>query len=114
MGFSFAPPQGFGTATTTTITGWFTVSGESPARDWLAAAYDSNANLTYAIDGCNDTSYFNTVTAYSHANNAWTAEASDSEARYGPAAAYDSGANLTYAIDGYNGSYLSAVSAYAS
>ena len=96
-----------------TIAGWFTVANDTATGNSLAGAYDSSANLTYAIDGWNGSSYLATVTAYSHASNTWTAEASDTTARNGPASAYDSSANLTYAIDGYNGSsYLATVTAY--
>ena len=34
-----------------TIPGWITEASDTTARDSLAAAYDSSANLTYAIDG---------------------------------------------------------------
>ena len=91
---------------------WIIEASDTTARELLAAAYDSGAALTYAIDGYNGTSYFSTVTAYSHASNTWTAEAGDSTARGYLAAAYDSGAALTYAIDGYNGSSLATVTAY--
>ena len=96
-----------------TIPGWITEASDTTAREWLAAAYDSSANLTYAIDGMNS-ALLTTVTAYSHASNAWTAEASDTTARDSLAAAYDSSANLTYAIDGYTSIEISLVTAYLS
>jgi len=81
------------------LQGWLTLASDTTARSDLAAAYDSNANLTYAIDGLNG-AYFSTVTAYSHASNTWTTEASDTTARSSLAAAYDSSVSLTYVIDG--------------
>ena len=91
---------------------WISEASDTTARENLAAAYDSSANLTYAIDGYNS-NLIATVTAYSHAANTWTAEASDTTARDNLAAAYDSSANLTYAIDGYNGNNLATMTAYA-
>ena len=89
------------------------MASDTTGREYLAAAYDSSANLTYAIDGENSSNVaISTVTAYSHSSNSWTAMVSDTTPRYGLAAAYDSSANLTYAIDGYNGSYLSTATAY--
>ena len=93
--------------------GWTTLASDT-ARYELAAAYDSSANLTYAIDGYNGSTFISTVTGYSHGSNAWTALAFDSAgARYYLAAAYDSSANLTYAIDGNNNSAISTVTGYS-
>ena len=94
------------------FSGWLTETSDTTARAELAAAYDSSANLTYAIDGSTSANIA-TVTAYSHSANSWTAEASDTTARDELAAAYDSSANLTYAIDGYDGGYLATVTAYS-
>ena len=81
------------------IGGWVIQSQDATARKNLAAAYDSSANLTYAIDGYT-TASISTVTAFSFSSGAWTTEASDTTARDTLAGAYDSSANLTYAIDG--------------
>jgi len=90
---------------------WLLAASDTTARSGIGAAYDSSANLTYAVDGYTTTGIA-TVTAYSHPSNAWTAEASDTTARYGLAAAYDSSANLTYAIDGATGGFPT-VTAYS-
>jgi len=95
------------------IPGWTALANDTTARYYLAAAYDSSANLTYAIDGYNVSGYsIATLTAYSHSSNSWTALANDTTARQQLAAAYDSSANLTYAIDGYYGGALATLTAY--
>ena len=45
------------------LPGWITEASDTTIRDGLAAAYDSSANLTYAIDGY-DGGKLSTVTAY--------------------------------------------------
>jgi hypothetical protein len=91
---------------------WTAIASDLVTRDQFAAAYDSGANLTYAIDGYNG-GFLSTLTGYSHASNAWTALASDLYARSGLAAAYDSGANLTYAIDADSAYNNNAVTGYS-
>ena len=100
----YKQPSGYYSALEFGIIGWIAEATDLIARRWLAAAYDSSANLTFAIDGLN-TSSFTTNNAYSHTSNAWTAEAADLKARRYLAAAYDSSANLTFAIDGYGGTH---------
>jgi len=106
-------PAGFYAGITYRRPGWMTLTSDTTARDYLAAAYDPSANLTYAIDGYR-AGYTSVVTAYSKASNSWTALASDTIARGGLAGVHDSSANLTYAIDGYTGSvYTAAITAYS-
>ena len=70
-------------------------------RRSLGSAYDSNANLTYAIGGQNSTpAYIAITTAYSHGSNAWTSETSESTARQQQGVAYDVVNKLTYSISG--------------
>ena len=96
----YKQPSGYYSALEFEISGWTAEAADLTDRGHLAAAYDSSANLTFAIDGHGVTNYLATNNAYSHASNAWTAEAADLTARWGLAAAYDSSANLTFAIDG--------------
>ena len=56
----------FGVYPAFTILGWATETSDTTARQYLGAAYDSSANLTYAIDGANYNSSVRTalVTAF--------------------------------------------------
>ena len=97
----YKQPSGYYSALEFDISGWESKAADLTAREGLAAAYDSSANLTFAIDGHGVTNVLTTNNAYSHASNAWTAEAADLKARKALAAIYDSSANLTFAIDGH-------------
>ena len=110
----YKQPSGYYSALEFEISGWTAEAADLKARWWVAAAYDSSADLTFAIDGYGATHYLTTNNAYSHASNAWTAEAADLKGRKGLAAAYDSSANLTFAIDGYGATnYLATNNAYS-
>jgi len=94
---------------------WLTAASDPVARSDQGAAYDSQANLTYSIDGYNGSATIVNVTAYSRSSNAWTSKANDVYNRNNIGAAYDSSANLTYAIDGSSssGAFYTAVTAFS-
>ena len=93
---------------------WTTEAADTNgARYYITAAYDSSANLTYAIDGYQSGGPTWLVGSYSHSSNAWSAETSDSADRYASGAAYDSSANLTYSIDGWTTVAINTVTAYS-
>jgi hypothetical protein len=109
----YSLPSGYYSSIIIRSQGWFAIQSDIIARQALAAAYDSAANLTYAIDGWGSGNVQSTLNAYSRNGNSWTTLANDTTARQSLAAAYDSSANLTYAIDGQGVGNLATVTAYS-
>lgn len=87
--------------------GWTTFTNDSYSRDSLAGAYDSSANLTYALDGDDG----GACTAFAYGSDSWSSIHADT-ARAGSAAAYDSNANVTYSIDGDTGTVSTVLTIY--
>ena len=65
-GYTASGAGGLGFAGTAVAGPEWGYASDTTVRYYLAAAYDSTANLTYAIDGYNGSNNLSTVTAYSH------------------------------------------------